>query len=94
MHTEILCTASSDKTLKMWGLTPGTMPIMDTYESMVGVENDLAPRFVCSGAICVGDWGVSQDNPVFVGEDIEPCLGPVIKSKYIPVKCLSLLRFP
>jgi hypothetical protein len=89
MHAEVLCTASSDHTFKMWSLTPGTIPVRNTYESFAGTENEFSPRFICSGAEEIGQWSGSSTNPVFVGEDIEPCHSPVVQSECttINIKC-------
>ncbi|KAG2171614.1 hypothetical protein INT43_008340 [Umbelopsis isabellina] len=79
LHPEILCTCSSDSSLKMWSLTPGTIPVKDTYERLSGIENEYAPIYVCSGAAGIGEWGAATEHPVFVGEDIQPCQGPIVQ---------------
>lgn len=67
----------------MWSLTPGTIPVKDTYERLSGTENEYAPIYVCSGAAGIGEWGAAVEHPVFVGEDISPCQGPVVQGKYL-----------
>jgi hypothetical protein len=81
MHAEILCTASSDHTFKMWSLTPGSIPVHNAYNSFADVEDEYSPKFICSGAEGIGQWSNMGDSLFFVGEDREPCRSPVVQSK-------------
>ncbi|KAH8548925.1 WD40-repeat-containing domain protein [Umbelopsis sp. PMI_123] len=78
-HAEIICTASSDQTLKMWSLTPGSIPVQNAYDNFGDVEDEYSPKFICSGAIGVGQWTDKDPNLFFVGEDIEPCQSPIVQ---------------
>ncbi|KAI9280246.1 WD40-repeat-containing domain protein [Umbelopsis sp. AD052] len=79
MHAEIICTASSDPTFKMWSLTPGSIPIHNAYNSFVDVEDEYSPKFICSGAEGIGQWSNKDSNISFVGEFRDPCLSPVVQ---------------
>ncbi|KAI8575358.1 hypothetical protein K450DRAFT_262214 [Umbelopsis ramanniana AG] len=78
MHPEIICTASSDQTFKMWSLTPGSLPVHNAYNSFVDVEDEYSPKFICSGAEGIGQWSSKDSSLLFVGEFRDPCLSPVV----------------
>jgi hypothetical protein len=65
----------------MWSLTPGSIPVQNAYDNFGDVEDEYSPKFICSGAIGVGQWTDKDPNLFFVGEDIEPCQSPIVQSK-------------